>query len=115
MSDEKTQNTHTRTLDPEDDRSSGAFERYAYLDRPFLTQSPGFHEDDPFALAADAAGALQMRRDAERPNQSVNDIVALLKTDHKNRHFETGGSVGLRKPREKRVRPRIAGEPLSGD
>ncbi len=87
------------------------FQRYAFLDRPFLTQSAGF--DPRRALEEDfCAGARHRAHDEERPGHSVDEVIALLRNDRSNQHFKTGGRPGVQPVSSAERSTRVAGAPL---
>ena len=58
------------------------------------------------------AGARHRASDAERAGHSVDEIIALLKSDGPNQHFTTGGRPGIRTKVTSETTSRTAGAPL---
>jgi hypothetical protein len=91
------------------------------LDRPFLSQSPGYgsqgeHRRDPdHVTSVIEAEELQAQRGdgvVDESSPSVDDIVAMLASGSRNRHYQTGGRPGLFVEHARKVKKRIAGAPL---
>jgi hypothetical protein len=105
----------------DDDVAGDKFSRRKLLDRPFLSQSPGYgsqgeHRRDPdHVTSVIEAEELEAQRGNEVLNEaspSVDDIVAMLASGSSNRHYQTGGRPGLFVKHARKVKQRIAGAPI---
>ena len=101
------------TSEEAEDQSDQGFERLDFLDRPFITQTPGYREDSARLERHPSSFGLRLRaRHASAPQHSVDEIVNLLRSDGRNGHFETGGRPGLQKRNKKQGKGWVAGAPL---
>ena len=91
------------------------FERLNFLDRPFITQTPGYREEGEGLNRHPSSFGLRLRaRHAAGPRHSVDEIVGLLRSDGRNPHFETGGRPGVVKRKNQNNDSSIAGAPFKG-
>ena len=109
-----------RTVVHEETKSSGRFYRSQHLDRPFLSQSPGYAKQGELRRDPDHVSSVVDTKphrqppssDQEDVSPSVDDIVAMLATKGRNRHYKTGGRPGVFVEHARKVKQRIAGAPL---
>ena len=97
------------------------FSRSQSLDRPFLSQSPGYdaqvdvRRDPDLVTSVVEVTAAERRAQAEagEVSPSVDEIVALLSSKQRNRHYKTGGRPGVFVQHARKVKQRIAGAPIN--
>jgi len=101
------------TGDVDDSPPDQEFERLNFLDRPFITQTPGYREEGDGLNRHPSSFGLRLRaRHAAAPQHSVDEIVGLLRSGARNPHFETGGRPGVAKRDNQNSGGAIAGAPL---
>ena len=109
-----------RTVVREEMAGAERFARSQHLDRPFLSQSPGYATQGELRKDLDSilgVEEINLRHKAKRvdvdvASPSVDDIVAMLATKERNRHYKTGGRPGVFVEHARKVKQRIAGAPL---
>ena len=109
-----------RTMVREEMAGAERFARSQHLDRPFLSQSPGYATQGELRKDLDSilgVEEIDLRHKAKRvdvdvASPSVDDIVAMLATKERNRHYKTGGRPGVFVEHARKVKQRIAGAPL---
>ena len=106
-----------RTLVCEELEGPERFSRSQHLDRPFLSQSPGYALSEELRRDPDHVPSVVMPKSApkvatEETSPSVDEIVAMLATKGSNRHYKTGGRPGVFVEHARKVKQRIAGAPL---
>lgn len=99
--------------------TTSSFERSETLDRPFVSQSPGFagpghvprtDEKTSGEWEVEVQPLRIFEEEALRP--TVDDIVDLLASPPENRHYQSGGRPGVRRE-ARRDSDRVAGAPSS--